>query len=160
MASTIYDLKEVMDRLLAMEKEAVPGSGGATYWPYSQDKLPYWMNRLNPMTVDTTPSADIVVDRYSVSALLVIDHFDAGYEGTKFEDAYETYIPDVIHFFDDNPELTSAAYPDPLRYIDDKDPAYITGLPSGTRVVLNSGIGVRQVVLEFAIAVPLWRRQY
>jgi hypothetical protein len=163
MASTIYDLKEAMDRLLAMEKEAVPGSGGVTYWPYSQDKLPYWMNRLNPMTVDTAYSSDVVLDRYSVSALLVIDHFDAGYEGKKFEDAYETYIPDVLNFFDDNPELTSTDYPTPMRYIapvEDTRGAHITGLPSGTRLVLNSGIGVRQVVLEFTIEVPLWRKQY
>lgn len=162
MASTIYDLKEVMDRLLAMENEAISSSGGAIYWPHKQDQMPYWMNRINGMTVEPL-SSDHVIDRWIMSALLVIDHYEAGYEGKKFEDAYETYIPDVIQFFDDNPLLTSTDYPDEMLFVfpdEDTRGAHITGLPSGTRLVLNSGIGVRQVVLEFTIEVPLGRKQY
>lgn len=159
MASTIYDLKEVMDRLLAMEKEAVPGSGGATYWPYQQNKMPYWMNRIGGMTVEPL-SADTVIDRWTMSALLVIDHFESGYEGANFVAAYEDYIPDVIQFFDDHPLLTSTEYPDEMLFIHPNDRTQITGLPSGTRLIINSGSGVRQVVLEFTIAVPLARKQY
>jgi len=161
MASAIYDLGEVMDRLLAMEKEAVPDSGGKEYWPYSQDALPYWMNRINGMTVDPL-SADTVIDRWTMSALLVIDHLTANYEGVTFVEAYDI-IPAVLQFFDDNPLLTSTAYPDEMLFVfpdEDTRGAHITGLPSGTRTVLNSGTGTRQVVLEFTISVPLGRKQY
>lgn len=150
-----------MDRLLAMEKEAVPGEG-VVYWPEKFDKPPYWMNRINSMTVDPL-SADTVIDRYSMSALLVIDHMTADYAGAVFKRAQETYIPAVIQFFDDNPMLTSTAYPDEMLFVfpdEDTRGAHITGLPGGTRLVLNSGIGVRQVVLEFTISVPLGRKQY
>lgn len=162
MASTIYDLKEVMDRLLAMENEAISSSGGAIYWPHKQDQMPYWMNRINGMTVEPF-SSERVIDRWAMSALLVIDHYEAGYEGASFVTAYETYIPAAIQFFDDNPRLSSTEYPDELDFVvtgRDTRGAHITGLPSGTRLVLNSGIGVRQVVLEFTIEVPLMRQQY
>jgi len=161
MASAIYDLGEVMDRLLAMEKEVVPGEG-VVYWPEKFDTFPYWMNRINGMTVEPL-SADTVIDRWVMSALLVIDHMTANYVGTVFKVAQETYIPAVLQFFDDNPLLTSAAYPDEMLFVfpdEDTRGAHITGLPSGTRTVLNTGIGVKQVVLEFTISVPLGRKQY
>lgn len=163
MSNEMYDLAEAMVRLLAMEKEAVSGSGGVDYWPYWENQPPYWMNRIRSMEADPL-SVEFVIDRYSVGAILVIDHMTAGYVGEIYARAYSTYIPDVIAFFDNHPLLTSTAYPAKMDWMfNDRDTrgAHITGMPGGTRTVLNTGAGATpQVYLEFTVSIPLLRKQY
>lgn len=158
-----YDLNEALLRLAAMQKEAITGSDAVPYWPYEQERAPYWWNRINGLTVETELAGDVNIDRYSIEMGLVIGHLTEGYKGQNYTRVAE-YIVSVLTYFDEHPYLgtVSGDYRDSeLRYIWMEDGgAIITGVPGGARTITNSGIGTTQIYLGFILDLPLMREVY
>jgi len=161
----MYDLQTAMERLLAMESEAVnslsqySGVSGVTYYPYQQEKTPYWMNQIASFRIerggDFGMAEDIETHIYTVQAYFVMAHYTQNVEGANFDDA-NAVIPAVLDFFADNPLLTSTAYPAgfDLVYSPTTAGAFITG-GTGPRVLQNAGVAGGQVALQFTITLPL-----
>lgn len=162
----MYDLSNVVDRLVAMETEALSSIAGvgnvdaATYWPYEQQAFPYWWNRVVNMTVragEATLAADIDIHEYTFQAGLVIGHIDSGYSGERVAEAYN-YIEAVVAYFNDHRDLTDTTTfttaPDFLWHAPGYG-AHITSIPGGIAVRQESGIEAVQHVLVFQIEVPL-----
>lgn len=155
----MYDLTEALTRLAAMQEEAIAGSDAKPYWPYVQEAMPYWWNRINGMTVRTDLAADADIDVYTVEMGLVVAHLTEGYDGER-GDKVTGYIVDVLEHVAEHPLLTSAAYPDELRWLWIEDGgAVITGIPNGTRAIANTGSGPTQVVIGFILTLPLMRER-
>lgn len=160
---TQYDMTEAMNRLVAMEKEALGVTADAvTYWPHQQESFPYWWNRLTNMQVDTTISAEFDFDIWTVQAGLVIGHVMSGYKGERAQDAYG-YIPKILSYFDQHPDMTdTTTYLTPFRYLW-LDAGYglaLTGIPGGFAATDNSGSGATQHVLLFEFTMPLMRQKF
>lgn len=158
-----YDLDEALARLAAMQKEAITGCDAAPYWPYEQEKAPYFWNRINGLTVEKDLSADWIIDRYSIEMGLVVGHLTQGYRGQNYTKVAE-YITSVLTYFDAHPMLdtVSGDYIDSeLDYLWPEDGgAFITGIPQGTRSASNAGIGTTQIYLGFILDLPLMRKVY
>lgn len=154
----LYDLDDVMDRLVAMEQEAIPGDiDAAKYWPYQQEGLPYWVNRVLSMEVEPDYEGR-VIDRYTFGLMLVVGHLTQGVKAEIHEDSYAK-IGQVLDFFGKRARLTSTEYPDEPDYLAvDEGGAVITGVPNGTRAVANTGIGVTQIVIEFRLQAGFYRQ--
>lgn len=157
-----YDLNEAMLRLPEIQRAALASltpavnSDAVEYWPYQQGVFPYWWNRIESMTVETTLSGDIDIHRYTIAMALVVGHLaDEGYQGELPARCY-TWIPSILQHFVEHMDLTSVRYPEPLRFLWNKDGgAVITALPNGGRGLTNSGLGTQQLALVFSLDLPL-----
>lgn len=158
-----YDLNEALLRLAAMQKEAIEGCDAVPYWPYEQEKGPYWWNRINSLVIERELAGDVDIDRYTIEMGLVVDHYTAGYKGDNYQMVAE-YIGAVLTYFDAHPYLSTDAgdyQDDEMRFIYMEDGgAIITGIPNGTRTTTNAGIQTTQIYLGFILDLPLMRQVY
>lgn len=157
-----YDLNEAMKRLPEIQRAALASltpavkSDAVEYWPYQQGAFPYWWNRIESMTIETTLAGDIDIHRYTIAMALVIGHLtDEGYDGELPARTY-SWIPAIIQYFVDHADLTSTLYPEPLAFLwIERGGAVITGIPTGTRGLTNSGVNAQQLSLVFSLDLPL-----
>lgn len=162
-----YDLNDIMNRIAAMETEALSTTSLAInavpYWPYQQETLPYLCNRINAMDVDrdTLQAREIVIDRWQIEMMLIIGHFGEGYHGELPSRVYAAYVPTLMDYFEDRRELVTV---DNIEYR--TSPAFlwradggaiITGAPGGLRTINNAGIQGTQHYIGFILEVPLLR---
>lgn len=152
----MYSMIELLDRLVAMQKQAVIGSDAVPSYLYAQESFPYWINRWAGLVVEVdNVSEHIVIDRHTVAMRLVIAHYNEGYQGEPESRVYAA-LPDVLSYFSSNPGLTSLEYPDEADWLVEPQ-AEIISAPAGLAVFQNSGAGANQVGVEFLIEIPVYR---
>lgn len=155
-------LNDMLDRIVAMEKEALsslaPGVNAVPYWPYQQSEFPYFTNRPGPWSPDYERGEDVALDGYSIAMRLVAAHVDEGYEGGPQGNIHQ-WILAVINFFEDKPFLTSTAYSTALDFINSDPGAEITS-HTGLVIFRNAGVFAQQLGVEFTLEVPVLRQIY
>jgi len=153
-----------MTRLLQLQLDATDGivaAGGVTYYPYTQEALPYWTNQVASVAFDRLRGEDIEVRRYTVQMRLILAHLTENYDGVTFDTAYDI-IPAVLNTFEQHPLLTNSTHTTPLDAVFDPDAyhgAEVTAV-TGPVVFTNAGIVTRQVGLQFTLQLPLIRKRY
>lgn len=155
------EISDVLDRVVAMQKEALPGSDSKPFWPYQQETFPYWTNRLGSTAIGdrqagNSGAEDIEQRSYTVLMRLVVGHITSGYEGERQDELYE-WIVDIEDFFMENPMLTSALFPTEPDFL-----AYESELTSHTGLVIfaNAGVFAQQLGVEFSLTVPYVAKAY
>lgn len=159
----MYDLKAIMERLTLMEKEAVntltSGKVDAkSFFPYQQEVLPYFTNRLLRFTIEAGEDGlgeDVIIDRYQIEIHYVAAHLTEGYEGEAPDKIYEI-IPAMLDYFSKH-ELLSTSTLDPIDFVDPEGAQLTDG---SYNAFTNSGIGPTQIGPKFTLDLPLIRGPY
>jgi len=150
-------LLDAMQRIQAIQLEAVPDADAVTYWPYTQETFPYFTNRL-AQTEHGELSEDVEEREYTVAMRLIVGHWQSGYAGNRIEEIYR-YVPAIEDAFAGVAEtLVSTSYPDPAIYLHPNG-VNITR-HTGVVVFTNSGMGFQQVGVEFTLNLPMLRDTY
>lgn len=155
------EISDMLDRIVAMQKEAVTGCDSVPFWPYQQESFPYFTNRLGSTTIGDRQAGsgaaeDIEARLYSVSMQFVVGHITSGYEGERQDELYD-WVELIQDFFMENPMLTSTAFPtepDFLLY-----EAELTG-HTGLIVISNAGLSTQQLSVLFTLTVPFVAKAY
>lgn len=109
------DAQALMDRVAALETEAMavlstPVTAEATdHFFYVQGSTPYFVNRLGEIVVEGD-SEDFDLYTYDVVMRLIIGQITQGYQGEP-ENQLQTYIPQIIRYFNERELLQSVTYP-------------------------------------------------
>jgi hypothetical protein len=157
-------LQDALDRLVAMEKEALDTITGTAvdavdYWPYEQDAFPYFTNRLGPMTLtDDEYGEDISLYTYNILIRLVTDHITAGYKGDK-SDLTTQYIVIFETYLRTHPMLATdgSAFGDYTAVPDFLFQEARLIAHTGLVVFQNTGTGTLQIGCEFTLEVAFLR---
>lgn len=170
MATNRYNLDDIKNRIAAIQTEALSTTqqhiNAVPYWPYQQEQLPYFCNRINSLDVDidTLGVQDTVIDRYEIEMMMIVGHLGEGYQGEVASSMYGTYIPQLMDYFDQHMDLTTEqlqTYRTPPRFLwTQEGGAIIRGIPGGERTISNAGIVGVQHYLGFILEVPLLRIVY
>jgi len=158
-------VQDIMARLVAMEVESlttVAATNGQTpearaWWPYEQEAFPYFTNRLGAMT-NAQPgyATDIQDYRHTVLIRVVVDHWNAGFEGDQADISYQ-YLVAFEDYFRNHPMLTTAStglYPTEPDYL--LEDIILTG-HTGLIIFQSAGINAMQYGIEFTLALPYLR---
>lgn len=109
------DLYHLLERCAALESEALsrldPGiqAQGFPYTVISNDVYPYFSNQAGQMTIGND-SEDLDEYTVTVTARLIVGYIEGGAWG-EYEKKLYTYIPQIIHYFNEREMLQSDAYP-------------------------------------------------
>ena len=149
-----YNLSDLIDRLVIMEKEAVAdlypdGVDAVGYFPYEQASFPYWHNRITSMTPDEY-AADIAKYPFQVTGRFVLGHYTEGFKGELLLSAYPV-IEAVLAYFRDRPGMDTETL-DEMEFVFDE--LRITNV-IGPFAFQNRGVGVTQVGFEVTWALPV-----
>lgn len=118
------DTSEMMARICAIEEAATLAAGFSSHafprWLIQSERMPYWINRIANVTLETAYSVDdgqeMDVYRYTVEAALIYSHSSAGYNGEKDEDILALF-PQIVQYFDEREVLQSASYADGMTWL-------------------------------------------
>lgn len=149
-------LKDMMKRLLTMEKQALTDEGvttvgGVHYFPYEQETFPYFVNRLDGLDqIVQGVGEDEYVYEAKVDVLLVVAHLTSGYKSENADVIYD-YIVYLINYFSQNRSLQSTDYPNAPQYLDPID--MDLDLSTGVSVFTNAGISAQQVGTRFTVSI-------
>jgi hypothetical protein len=158
-------IQDIMARLVAMEKEALATVAAANnqtpdavaFWPYEQEAFPYFTNRLGPMSNQQPGYATEIQDyRHIVLIRLVVDHWNAGFEGDKADIAYQ-YLVAFEDYFRNHPMLTTdptGDYPNDPDYLFEE---MILSDHTGLSIFQDAGITALQYGVEFTLQLPYLR---
>lgn len=148
------DFNALMDRVAALEKEAMaalstPVTADATdFFYHTQGSYPFFVNRLGALAVpEDEDSEDFDVYDVDVVMRLVIGHMTQGYADEP-ENSLQTYVPQVVKYFNERELLQSATYTDAL---DGLIRARVTAC-RGLVVFQQTGTGDMQVGTEFTLS--------
>jgi hypothetical protein len=146
MSEVNTSLTDVLNRVVEIEKEisAVDGGNAVPYFWYRQDVFPYWTNRIGDITIEDAGHGEQIWT-ITLTMRLVIAHLTSGYAGEN-EDMLYRYIPDVLSFFREHPQLQSQTIDDGLDHVMD---AFI-GSCRGYSVFANSP--AQQIGTEFELS--------
>lgn len=158
-----------IDRIVQMQVDAVSGVAGVPtpdavgYFPYSQERTPYWMNHVQTFDVVRDSGAgvaeDIELRVYTVQMYLVYAHMDENYWGITQDKLYEV-IPAVLDYFGDRPFLTNSVTSDPLDYIWQESGGAQIENGQGIALLQNSGVNERQIASRFTLSLPILHSIY
>jgi hypothetical protein len=146
-------IKEILDRLVAMEKQALASLTNSAidsvnYGAYSQEAFPYWYNRLGGKTYSQSETGmEIISNVITINARLVIAHATAGYRG-EYDDVLYDYIDAFEDYFWGHGMLTSTDYPNGFGRL--RDEARLVS-NAGSLLFTNSGVEGLQLGTEFVI---------
>lgn len=151
-------LQDAMDRIVAMQKEAVTTADAVPYWPYEQASFPYFTNRLGTMTLNQDMSEDIDIYEHTVLMRYVVGHLTEGYRGDLQDSLYDD-IASIETYFREHPHLTTNAgsYTTAPDYL-----FQVARILSHTGVVAfaQGGVGQIQIGVEFTLSTPFLRLVY
>ena len=156
-------LSDIMDRLAAMEKEALSAfyadadDVGVLDWPDQQTVFPYWTNRVGPYDLTFEYGEDVPTDNFTVLMRLVGGHVGEGYEGEPQSNLHQ-WILAVMNFFEDRPFLTSASYATDFDFVDPLGALLMSH--TGVVVFQNAGTLASQLGCEFTLTLPALRQAY
>lgn len=88
----------VLERVVALEMLALPGTNAVPYPWYRQDSWPYWTNWTNGLTPQRGDQKSVQRADYSIELRLVAGHLSSTYEGQIQYDA-ALMVADVVAFF-------------------------------------------------------------
>jgi len=145
-------LEDALLRIVAMEKEVIPGCDAVPYFIYTQESYPYWTNRVGAIAT-STDSEDEAKRVYQIIMRLVIGHRTEGYTGELEVTLQSTYIPQILTYFSQRLRLQCVAFPDIMRYIAPEG-AFIPNA-TGLAVLAVGGIGVEEIGAEFSLELPI-----
>lgn len=109
------EFTDIMDRLVAIEKEAYTGSDAVDHGIHWQEAFPYWINLLGPATYGWD-SENIVIVTRDVQIRLIVAHLTEGYDGDAEEKLFAN-LDEILLFFLTHEDLTSTAYPTAPVYL-------------------------------------------
>ena len=137
---TGYDGKELLDRFVAIEKEAIavltpsaPPCDAFPRWFAASERFPYWTNALASQPKDY--GADAFSDEGAtypvvVWAKLVIGHVTTGLRG-EVDERFLTWLPQLVEYFEARKWLQSAAFDVPMDYLEAADYLDARFVPKG-----------------------------
>lgn len=156
MSERRYYFKEVLDRIVEMEKLAITTPSGEApvavpYGAYAQNVYPYWINGIGDVRLER-PSSGSSVRRYMVIMRLIIGTVNQDYIGEN-EAWGARWIEEVLDYFEVRPMLQ--------RFDGDSIPQFLH--EGGVSITRCSGIiytpafegSVLQSRIEFELDVPL-----
>ena len=159
MVTTVTNyLTETLERLAAMEKEALTDAGylcdTKPFFFWQQEAFPYFTNRLgadDPTGITEGYQQDMEQEVYTVRVRLVIAHITQDVPGEPEGLLYD-YIPLVNNFIRNHPWLQSTAFPTGMDIL---DPIGVS-IESNTGLMIfnNAGFKSNQVGCEWALRVP------
>lgn len=135
----------LMDRLVAIEKLAIPAADAVPYALHTQESFPYFTNQLNEFTI-TSDSHDFDEYVITVNVLLLVGNKTEGYSG-DLEAVLWGYVPTVLNTFNTYETLRSPTYDTHMQYLVQAR----CELARGFVVTENTGIGVEQVGAVFTV---------
>lgn len=153
-----------MDRIAQLQQDAVDGLvvvNVATYYPYQQERLPYWTNQVQAVAFTRDAGEDVEVRVYTIQMRLILAHRGENYDGATFDTAYDI-IPAVLDTFEDHLGLTSSVHSEPLDAVFGRAGYHgveITAV-SGPAIFTNAGIMGNQIGLQFTLTLPIIRQRY
>jgi len=122
-------LTDIMQRLVAMEKECVTGADASLNPLHVQESYPYFVNTLGDGTFEM-PGAELARRTYVITIEYVLGQATEGYTDEIIRRMYEDE-PAILNFFQKRPGLQSATYPTRTDYLD----------PLLTEIVRAGGVG-------------------
>lgn len=138
---------EVMQRIAAVCRDAVPGAVAEARFPFAPDTFPYFSVRLVGISPEDSRGQDVMGGVYDIRVRMVIAHIDSGYDGENSDNVY-TWIDDVRLQFARNQQLTSTDYPTEADIIVYTSPARNVGPISGFQA---GGVHSTQLGVEFSL---------
>lgn len=160
----VSTLRAAMGRIAQLQQDALVGIvevNVATYYPYQQERLPYWTNQVQAVAFTRDAGEDVEVRVYTVQMRLILAHRTENYDGVTFDNAYDI-IPAVLDTFEDNLGLTSSAHAAPLDAVFSRTGYHgveITNV-TGPAIFTNAGIASSQIGLQFTLNLPIIRQRY
>ena len=148
------DLNELLARCCEVEKEALiadysKAADAVPYFIHTQESFPYFTHRIVNGQIGYD-SEDMDRSDFDVIIRLVIGHVTDNYVGVNESDLYD-YIPTVIHAFNSNEGLTSAAYPTDMVNLIEATENRLRST-RGFSIFLDGGLkDVKQVGTEFTL---------
>lgn len=157
-------LQQAMDRIAQLETDAVDGiveANAVSYYPYDQERLPYWANQVQSVAFERGYGEDVEVRIYTILMRLVLAHRTENYDGVTFDTAYDI-IPAVLDTFQSNRWLTTSAHADELDGVFSLDGYHGAEIAAvtGPVVFTNGGVPTQQVGMQFTLTLPLIEQRY
>jgi hypothetical protein len=143
-------LNAYLTQICLLQQSSIEGSDAVPYFWYSQDTMPYWVNRIgavDPQLLATDENEQV----YHITMRLVIAHLVQGYDGEP-ELLLGQYIDDVLTYFASRPRLMLNA--EDSFTADDLLEAGIT-LTRGYTIFTNSA--ALQIGCEFTLELRISR---
>jgi hypothetical protein len=151
----LIDLNELIDRVVAIEQEILPGAGAYTSALVSASDFPYFLNSVDDAAVADDSESFDRLDPLNVKIFLVAGHLTADYTA-QTEANLRSWIPAIIEGFNHRDRLQSNAFPGALEHLFSARIASVQGLV----VSEASGVGTSQVGAVFTLACifeyPIW----
>lgn len=147
-------LLKALERIVAMERLAVPESKAAGDYPFfTYASMPYWINYLSTVSPATAPHEMNQRTEYALRMRLITGHKTEGYDGALARQLY-VWIPQVIEYFQARRHLQYEAAQTAVKYLH----------PNGVRITLSRfGVfpvdaGTIHIGAEFDLVLPFTRQ--
>lgn len=145
------NLLDAMNRLVAIEKEAVANSDAFPAVMVVQEAFPYWTNRYMGMT-GTLNSQEFPVYTHRIDMMLHLRQLTENWITQNEQDLW-TEIATILDYVSARIRLQSATYTTPMLDIDPRG-ALITGVTPYSPIIIG-GIPAQTVGIVFTIEIPL-----
>lgn len=127
-------LNSLIDRLVIMQREAVPNSHAMNVATDNYPRYPYWTNQAGPSSYENA-SAHQKKITYQITMRLFAGKLTEGQRGA-LESTIHDYIGDVFEYFAARPRLQCATAPSVLTNL---DPNGFTSLTCPGITAMNDG---------------------
>lgn len=146
------DLNALMSRVANLEIASLmalaspPAAVDAKpYFRHVQEAFPYFVNRIDQFGIGSD-SQDFDTASIPIIMRLVILHTTGGFDGER-DDTLNTFIPQVIEYFNERELLIDDDYPDEILHLESARIVNCTGY----REFQHAGIGGFQIGCEFTL---------
>ena len=144
-------LTDLLDRLVLMQKAVMPGSDAVPVSYYWQEATPYWSNRIDSANFELN-SEEMVNGIYVINMRVVLGIVTENYENIA-EKQIAVQAPVILYYFGTRRSLKRTQADASLQWLLPEG-AVITGFQAQYNMQ-NSGIGVQQFGIDFALEVPM-----
>lgn len=144
-------LDDLLARLVDMQKAVVTGSDSVPAFIYTQETLPFWVNRVGAYRViDTAMDLQTVV--YSITMRLSLGYVTQGFN-QEAEQMIHTWLPTVLLYFGQRRQLKRTSADSAVPFLN-AEGGLITGGTADYNLQI-SGIGQSCFGIDFNIDVPM-----
>lgn len=138
------DIQALLQRVSDLQKAAL-NFDSVPFFIYTQGTLPYWTNRVGPITVGGD-SEDFDLHTYDILMRLIIGHVTEGVQGERESDLY-SYIPRIIDYFNSRALLMDDTFT--VELLDLKDARVVDC--RGFSIFAQAGLSTQQIGTEFTL---------
>lgn len=141
-------LTDIMQRLVAMQRECITGADASLNPLHIQESYPYFVNTLGDGVFET-PGYELARRTYTITIEYVLGQATEGYTDEVIRRMYEDE-PTILDYFQKRPGLQSVSYPTRADYLDPVLTEFTRAGGVG-RFLRRGGIGVEVIGTIFQL---------